>query len=63
MKPNPGSQEAIQQGCKCPVLDNRRGKGFVVNSEGEPEFWINEDCPLHGAKSSYPWTVGEKTGA
>lgn len=25
--PNPGSNEAIDLGCTCPVLDNCRGKG------------------------------------
>lgn len=46
---NPGSDEAIAQGCKCPILDNARGKGSgYVNSEGSPQFWINADCPLHG---------------
>lgn len=26
--PNPGSNEAIQRGCNCPVLDNCRGRGY-----------------------------------
>lgn len=43
----PGSDEARQRGCTCPVLDNGRGIGFVV--DGERQFWINGDCPLHGA--------------
>lgn len=39
--PNPGSNEAISQGCTCPVLDNghgRRNDGWFVMSIG---------CPLH----------------
>ena len=43
-KPNPGSDEAIKQGCKCPVLDNAHGRGC---DWGEGIFWINELCPIH----------------
>ena len=25
---NPGSPEAIKQGCTCPSMDNHNGKGF-----------------------------------
>lgn len=41
--PLPGSEEAIEKGCRCPVIDNHYGKG---NSLGQ--FWISGDCPLHG---------------
>lgn len=44
-RPNPGSDAALDQGCTCPVLDNGRGRGFLV--DGERQFWINGDCPLH----------------
>ncbi len=43
--PNPGSDEAIDQGCICPVLDNSHGKGF-----GNGRFWITDGCPLHAPK-------------
>ena len=46
--PNPGSPEAIEQGCTCPVMDNANGRG-AWGSEGE-SFWINADCPIHGDK-------------
>lgn len=49
--PNPGSSEAVKQGCKCPVIDNCHGKGFPVTSdEGELliAFWRDMTCPLHG---------------
>src|SRR4030042_5309840 len=46
--PNPGSKEALVQGCICPVLDNEHGKGVYQNEKGEWQFWINTDCPLHG---------------
>jgi hypothetical protein len=52
-KPNPGSDEAIKQGCTCAVLDNGHGKGAYGGDlkmpTGEPLFWISEDCPIHGA--------------
>lgn len=45
-RPNPGSNEARDQGCTCPVLDNGRGVRFLV--DGERQFWTHSDCPLHG---------------
>ena len=44
--PNPGSDEAIEMGCTCPVLDNGHGKGFPWGGV-DPSFWISENCPLH----------------
>ncbi len=42
--PNPGSEEARKQGCKCPVLDNARGQGYM----GVPgQFVMSERCPMH----------------
>ena len=42
--PNPGTQDAIAQGCKCPVLDNNRGRGYV----GMATFFIySAECPIH----------------
>ena len=47
--PNPGSPEAVKQGCTCPVLDNYYGEGSgYLDSKGNPTFWTNADCPLHG---------------
>ena len=40
--PNPGSKEAIEQGCTCPILDNSHGKGYM-----EGIFVIVQGCPLH----------------
>lgn len=40
-KPNPGSKEAIKQGCICPVIDNEDVKGTALS-------WIHQKCPLHG---------------
>ena len=50
MTPNPGSQEAIEQGCKCPVMDNRRGKGVYIDKNGEPVFWYSGICKIHKHK-------------
>jgi hypothetical protein len=50
-KPNPGSQEAIKIGCTCAVMDNAYGKGAYNDENGEPLFWINGDCPVHGSGS------------
>jgi hypothetical protein len=36
----PGSQEAYEKGCKCPILDNQ---DMPVGKK-----WVNGDCPLHG---------------
>ena len=45
--PNPGSDEALEMGCTCVVLDNNHGRG-VVRYGGEVMFVYNMDCPLHG---------------
>ncbi len=42
----PGSKEAIDKGCTCPVIDNHYGKGFEF--KGERVFWHSANCPLHG---------------
>lgn len=45
--PKPGSAAAVEQGCTCPVIDNRHGEG-AWEFEGEMQWWMAEDCPLHG---------------
>jgi len=45
---NPGSDEAIDAGCKCPVLDNGHGRGLYTDEKGERQFVIAGNCPLHG---------------
>lgn len=42
---NPGSDKALKEGCRCPVLDNGHGWGYIV----EGQFVMSGDCPLHGA--------------
>ena len=43
--PNPGSDEAIEQGCMCPVLDNGHGSDSLAKDRGG--FIIVVGCPLH----------------
>ena len=40
----PGSKEAIDKGCTCPILDNAHGKGYMGASGA---FVISADCPVH----------------
>lgn len=42
--PAPGSDAALDQGCRCPVLDNAHGIGYM----GVPGRWVQaQGCPLH----------------
>lgn len=51
-QPNPGSDEAIKAGCKCPCLDNSYGEGCGwKDTDGTPLFWIAPNCPIHGGKN------------
>jgi hypothetical protein len=48
--PNPGSERAIELGCKCPVMDNGHGTGYlggVRNEEGNVVFVYSDKCMLH----------------
>lgn len=47
---NPGSPEAVAKGCTCPVFDNNHGRGVEV--AGVKQFWIDDDCSLHGTKEA-----------
>ncbi len=48
--PNPGSDEALYQGCICPVMDNFHGQGWFFR--GNRQFWIALDCPLHNPEKN-----------
>ena len=52
---SPGSDEAVAQGCTCPVLDNGRGRG-AYQIDGKWQFWISADCPLHAKADVRAWT-------
>ena len=42
--PGPGTQEAVDQGCKCPVLDTEHGRGY----RGVRVFFVySAECPIH----------------
>ena len=41
---NPGSDEAISEGCTCPVLENRHGNGYKGMAG---VFVYNSGCPVH----------------
>jgi hypothetical protein len=43
--PNAGSDEAVDLGCTCPIMDNEYGKGYMGM---EDVFVFNTQCPLHG---------------
>jgi hypothetical protein len=45
LNPKPGSKKAIDMGCRCPVLDNNHGAGFI--SRGEVCYIYNVVCPIH----------------
>ena len=36
----PGSYAAVQNGCKCPIMDNEEMP--------DDRKWVNGDCPIHG---------------
>lgn len=42
--PNPGSEEAIKAGCKCPVIDNGYGKGYMGQKD---TFIFSSECSIH----------------
>lgn len=51
----PGSPEAVEAGCTCPVLDNCNGAGVpTLDKDGgrQTAHWIDWDCPLHGPDKS-----------
>ncbi len=42
--PHPGSKEAVDLGCTCPVMDNHYGRGY----QGVEGIYVyNQDCNLH----------------
>ena len=48
-KPAPGSKQAIQAGCTCPIYDNCHGWGTLLYGKGK--YYIRLDCPIHAIHS------------
>lgn len=42
--PNPGSREAWDAGCSCPILDNSYGRGYMGQ---EGVFIYTVGCKVH----------------
>lgn len=60
--PNPGSKEAVSQGCRCPRVDNHYGRGYmggIKDGNGMTLYAIHEGCKLHGVGTAY-WNVGRE---
>ena len=60
--PEPGSLDAIDQGCSCPPQD---GPGAAVAPGGLAAYLCDARCPLHGLAAAAAfaadetWTLGE----
>lgn len=53
MTPKPGSREALERGCTCPVIDNGHGKGYMGGArdkDGNVMFVYTAGCPVHAEK-------------
>jgi hypothetical protein len=46
--PNPGSAAAIAHGCRCAVMDNAYGRGYMGGPGSVYGWVVTADCPLHG---------------
>lgn len=48
----PGSSDAQEAGCLCPVMDNARGRGYMGGAKdpatGKTVYVMTDECPLHG---------------
>lgn len=44
--PDPGTTEALDLGCQCPVMDNGHGKGYMGQAG---VFIFVVGCPVHDA--------------
>lgn len=49
----PGSDAALDAGCTCAVIDNRRGRG-QPDGKGGLLFHVSGDCPMHGGSADGP---------
>lgn len=56
MSLEPSSPAAVAEGCTCPPLLNRHGRG---TPHGAPLFYIHKTCPLHVQKPDRGKTVDQ----
>jgi hypothetical protein len=58
-KPAPGTDEALAEGCTCPVIDNSYGRGY----RGQPGIFVySAACPIHGDGPSTPTQEASDVG-
>jgi len=50
--PNPGSRDALDAGCICPVMDNAHGRGARLDEDGQPMFVMVVGCPVHSPQEA-----------
>jgi hypothetical protein len=46
----PGSDSALKAGCRCPVLDNAHGRGYMgggKDEQGNTVYVFTSGCPIH----------------
>lgn len=43
----PGSPKATESGCTCPVMNNGRGRGMYVDSDGVAIYVVSCKCLVH----------------
>lgn len=49
---NPGSYEAIMNGCLCDIIVNHRGHGTGELRNGKPVFIYDPACTVHKEQAS-----------
>jgi hypothetical protein len=57
----PGGDQALEQGCRCPVLDNGHGNVDLARDRGG--WHIVSDCPLHGFGGTHPAEIPAQPGS
>lgn len=56
---NPGSHDAVREGCRCPMTENQFGRGVPgAGLFGQPQFIRNSHCALHGAATGWTYSGG-----
>ena len=54
LAPTPGTQEAHDAGCVCPVLDNNHGRFPVfTDDQGRDQWYLRLDCTIHGEGTEF----------